>query len=349
MALVESRLAERLRNALPPDAPSVFLLDVQPDQQEDVLELFEIHGAIGARIVPVVTARLSSIDGVDVREIATRRDGDEVRRPRWVLTREQRLTWLKELPSDNVIVEGALWSDPERAEMSLEQGFAEDLGAKLGTKLVFDVQGVPIETVVTSIRTVEWESFSINFFLTAEPGVFDAAPHLLLAAGRLPQETEQAFQDELAEIAPNVTPIRVRSIVERVLEILGKLAAGVRMLGAYTVLVGLAILAGVAGAAAVQRAREVALLKSLGVRRTTIAGLFATEYGLLGAVAGLIGGLAAAILAWAFLTHVVEAGGAIAWWTPLAAAAGAALLTAVCGLLASIRALRARPIETLRG
>lgn len=348
VALVERRLVERLRNDLPADAPSVFLLDVQPDQWDGVSALLAKHGARNVRDVPVVTARLTSVDGDDVTALAAKTHGDELDRPRWVLTREQRITW-GELSPDNRIVEGALWNDPARAEVSLEQEFAKDLHAHVGSVLKFDVQGVPIELVVSSIRTVQWESFSINFFLVAEPGSLDEAPHALLAAARVDAPEEQAFQDELARSYGNVTPIRVRSILEKVLDVLAKLSLGVRLLGGFTFAVGLAILAGVAATAALNRGREVALLKALGVRRATIAGLFATEFGLLGFVAGLVGGTAAAVIAWQFLERITDLGGVFVWWAPIAAASGTALLAAACGLLASAQALAARPIETLRG
>ncbi|MBL8860389.1 MAG: FtsX-like permease family protein [Planctomycetes bacterium] len=348
VALVERRLVERLRSDLPTDAPSLFLLDVQADQRADVEALLARHGARNARSVPVVTARLAAIDGVDVARLAAGTPDDDLGRPRWVLTREQRITW-GELSPDNEIVEGALWSDPARAEVSLEAEFARDLGARVGTLLSFDVQGVPVDLAVTSIRTVQWDSFAINFFLVAEPGALDDAPHGLLTAARVDAAAEQPFQDELARIAPNATVIRVREILDKVVDVLEKLGVGVRLLGGFTVAVGFAILAGVASAAALHRAREVALLKALGVSRASIAGLFATEFGLLGAVAGLVGGLAATVFAWQFLGRATDLGGVFSWWAPLVAAAGTGVLAAACGLLASAQALAARPIETLRG
>ena len=77
-------------------------------------------------------------------------------------------TWTVRLDRcDNVVVDGALWSDPDRAEVSIELDFARDLGVGVGDTLVFDIQGVPVELLVSSLRTVEWESFSINFFLNS--------------------------------------------------------------------------------------------------------------------------------------------------------------------------------------
>lgn len=350
MMLVETRLSERLRTALPEDAPTLFLLDVQPDQWPDLEPQLAALGATGVDSVPVVTARLAAIDGVAVQELATQREsGEGPRRPRWVLTREQRLTWMRELPDDNRLVEGSLWSDPERLEVSLERDFATDLGVGLGSKLAFDVQGVPVELVVTSIRTVEWETFGINFFLIAEPGALEEAPHFRLVAARLDVGGEGELEELLSRDYSNVTPIRIRAILEKVLGVLTRLAVGVRALGLFTILTGLAILAGVASAAAVHRGREVALLKTLGLTRAGVGRLFGIEFALVGLVAGTIGAAAALALSWAFLEHVVEIGGDLPWWSAAPAALVTAAASALCGLLASARALASRPIESLRG
>jgi len=341
-------LVERLRNALPADAPSVFLLDVQPDQRESVRELATREGAVKYTDVPVLTARLASINGVSVRALAPGR-AEAKGREQWVLTREQRLTWSDALPADNRVVAGELWNDPQRLELSVEQDFAEDLGVGVGDRLAFDVQGVEIEFVVTSLRTVEWESFGINFFLMAEPGALDHAPHSLLAALRLEPAQEAALQLELARSAPNVTPIGVRAILEKVLAVLSKLATAVRVLGLFTILTGLVILAGVASTSAVHRGREVALLKTLGLTRAGVVTLFGIEFALVGLVAGAIGAAAAFALAWVFLERVVELGAELPWAALPAATLATALASALCGVAANLRALASRPIESLRG
>jgi putative ABC transport system permease protein len=346
MLLVQRGLASALTDALPAEAPSVFLVDVQPDQWAGVEAVLAESGARSVERVPVLMARLGAIDGIGVEELSGRRGG----RSRCVLTREQRLTWRSELPADNVLVEGALWSDPAAAEVSIEEGFAEDLGVGLGSRLTFDVQGVQVDLLVTSIRTVDWASFAINFFLVVEPGVLDDAPHQVLASARIePPEGELALQNRTAREFPNVTLLRVRPILEKLAALLARIALGVRALGAFAVVTGLVILAGAVAAAAQRRAREAALLKALGITRAGVARLFAVEYALVGLIAGTLGALGALALAHAFLSQVLE----LSSDPPLAAlplaALTSALLATLSGLAASARALRTRPLETLRG
>lgn len=346
LTLVEERLGRELAGALPEDAPSAFLVDVQPDQWPAVRTLLEEHGAREIGSVPVVTARLLALDGRPVEALAAERG--EGRRGSWTLTREQRLTWLDALPGDNAVVAGALWSDPARDEVSLERDFARDLGVGLGSTLEFDVQGVPIELTVTSLREVEWRSFGINFFLVVEPGVLDAAPHFRLAAARLDAGRETALQDRLAQDFPNVTLLRVRPILERVFELLVRAALGLRILGAFTIAAGIAILVGAVAAGHVKRAREAALLKTLGLRRARVALLFAIEHALVGLVAGTIGAGGAVVASRLFLGRALELPPETPWATPPLLALGGALLCCLAGLLASARALAAPPIRTLQ-
>ncbi|HEX2252180.1 MAG TPA: FtsX-like permease family protein, partial [Thermoanaerobaculia bacterium] len=273
------------------------------------------------------------------------RDREESRR--WALTREQRLTYMDDLPEDNEVVAGALWQDP-RPEVSVEEEFAGDLGVELGSRLTFDVQGVPLELWVTSLRTVDWGTFGINFFLVVEPGVLEAAPQQRLAAVRLPADREQALQDVLAASYPNVTLLRLREVLAKIVRILERIGLAVALLGGFTVLAGVAILAGAVSATAVRRRREVALLKTLGFTRAGVAGIFAVEYAAVGLVAGAIGAVGGTVLAWAVLTQRME----LEWSLdplPLAVAVlGTAALAVAAGLAASARALTSRPVEVLR-
>ncbi len=297
MWLVETRLREGILGRIPEEAPTMFLVDIQPGEWDGVERELLDAGARAVDQVPVVTARIASIDGEPVEDLAARaKDSGWSRR---TLTREQRLTWRKELTADNEIVAGALWSDPERPEVSVEKRYADRLGVKLGSKIVFDVQGVPVTLFVTSLRSVEWQSFAINFFLVVEPGVLKGAPALYLANARVPKEREAALQDDLAAAYPSVTVLRVRPILEQVLALLGRIAAGIRLLGSFTVFAGLAILAGAVSATALRRGGEVALLKTLGVTRPGVTVLFFTEYGLTGLVAGAVGAGGALLLAYA--------------------------------------------------
>jgi len=230
----------------------------------------------------------------------------------------------------------------------VEEEYARDLGLKVGSKIVFDVQGVPVPLTVSSLRKVRWESFGINFFWVVEPGVLDRAPQMRIASVRLPAGGEQQLQDALAASLPNVTVFAIREVLEKVSAVLERIALGVRFLGGFTVLAGLSILAGAVAAGAAQRGREAALGKALGMTRLQVAVLFATESAIIGLLAGAIGSVAGTTLAAVVLEKGMDIPFQLEVVPPLAAIVLAALFAAAAGLAASARPLAQRPLEALR-
>ena len=170
-----------------------------------------------------------------------------------------------------------------------------------------------------------------------------------IASVRLPAGGEQRLQDALAATTPNVTVFAIREVLEKVGAVLERIALGVRFSGGFTLLAGLAILAGAVAAGAAQRGREAALGKALGMTRLQVAALFATESAIVGPfLAGTIGAVAGTILA----AVVLEKGMEIPSTPRRPAARGiarlAGLFAAAAGLAASARPLAQRPIEALR-
>ena len=105
---------------------------------------------------------------------------------------------------------------------------------------------------------------------------------------------------------------------------------------------------GTVAATQARRAREVALLKTVGMTRGDVVAMFAVEYTLTGLVAAVVGMGAGALLAWAVLTRLMELP-----WSPsvteiLAGAGFTVVIAVVAGLVASARALTVRPVEVLR-
>ncbi len=346
LAFVEKGLSDELRGELPTAAPTAFLIDIQPDQWPLVERLLVEQGSSHIDSVAVVTARLRTVDGKTVSELAKDSPDDEDRR--WALTREQRLTYLDELPADNSIIEGELWSDPEAWEVSVEQDFATELGVELGSRLGFDIQGMPLDLTVTTIRTVDWRTFGINFFLVVEPGILEDAPQVRIATARFPEQGEQSTQDVLAAEFPNVTLLKIRDLLDKIARGLERMTSGIRFLGSFSILAGILILAGGISAGSVQRGQRVALLKTLGMTRQEVAAMMATEYALIGVVAGIIGTAGGALLSWFVLTRSMELS-----WQPyprliLTSLALSVVLTALTGIVASWGALQRRPLTVLR-
>src|SRR5262249_29505147 len=190
--------------------------------------------------------------------------------------------------------------------VSVEEAAAKALGVDVGSSLGFDVQGVRVDALVTSIRKVDWQSFSTNFFVIFSPGALEGAPTTFLATARVPVAAEALVQDAVVAAFPNVTVIPVRDVLRRAAGILGQISFAIRAIALFSIAAGLTVMAGSLVASRWQRLTESAILRTLGASRTTVARVFAVEYACLGAAAGVGGTALAAALAWIVQRFVLE-------------------------------------------
>ncbi len=351
LVVVQNRLQDELAAGLPTEAPSAFLLNVSNDDWADLATLLEREGALRVQSAPIVMARVTGIGG---RLPAG--EGEADGRGRRFLNRQLRLTYLDELAADNVIVEaagaataGEPWTDPAVGEVSVEQEFADAIGVKAGTTMELSVGGRPTTLTVTSIRQVDWEGFGINFFMVVEPSALDWAPGSRLGAAWLPPESELRIQDAVHLAHPGVAVVRIREVLEKVMDLTGRLQTGVRVLGSFTVAAALLTLAGAVAAGSARRGREAALLKTIGSTRLDVLRAFGAEYALIGLSAALVAAVLGSAAAWWIVTREL----ALAWsFGPVAVLVtllAGGLLSLATGLLASAGALRRPPIDSLRG
>jgi putative ABC transport system permease protein len=351
IALLQGVLGRQIDHEQQHQAPSFFFLDVQPDQRAPFARLVERTAGALPDLTPVVRGRLAAIDGERLTRAVVDRRKARGQEGAWFFTREYVLTWTDAPPAGNALTHGRWWTPAEAAagpRASVEEAAARQLGVDVGSRLTFDVQGVAIEAEVTSIRRVDWQSLTTNFFVILSPGALDGAPATWVATARVRPAAEAALQNAVVAAFPNVTAIPVRDVLERVGAVLSDIAVAVRLVALFTLGTGLVVMIGALAATRSQRLYESVVLRTLGATRGVVARAFAVEYGLLGATAGAGGGLLAIVLAWVVVRWVLEAP-----WTFDAApvvvgvAATVALALAV-GFLTTFRLLGQKPLPVLR-
>ncbi len=225
---------------------------------------------------------------------------------------------------------------------------ARELGLRLGDRLTVNILGRDIEATITSLRAVDFSTMGIGFVLTFNPAALAGAPHTELATVYAPAEAEAGLLRILAREFPTVTAVPVRETMGRVSEALAAIARAVALAASVTLATGFAVLLGASAAGEEARAREAALLKTLGATRGMILRSFALRAGLMGAAAGTIAVAVGALAGWAVLRFVMEA--------PYRFDAVAAALIVLGGMAAvlaagtvfALRPLAARPARVLR-
>jgi putative ABC transport system permease protein len=214
---------------------------------------------------------------------------------------------------------------------------------------VWDVQGVPVATRVTSLREVDWARFEPNFFVVFDPAALRDAPQTFVTLTRVEDPAERGlFQRTLVERFPNVTSLDL-SLVQQTLErIVGRVVLAVRFMALFSLATGALVLVGAVATTRFQRLREGVLLRTLGATRGQVVRIVAAEYLALGVLSAVAAVGLASIAGWAIARWVFE----IPYGVPVPQLAGVAatvvLLTTVVGAFNSRDALSRPPLEVLR-
>jgi putative ABC transport system permease protein len=336
-----------------PDAPDMFLIDIQAAQRDALAALVdEQNGAAPApTTIPVLRARVVGVKG---RELSL--ESYEQVRGRNGLSREFTVTYRPTLQANEQVIAGKWWDisagvNTAEAEVSIEEGFLAQARLQVGDQMRFDVLGRVISARVTSIRRVDWQDFRTGgFMFVFRPGVFDEAPHSFIASLQGPQDTVARARMQAGLVArfPNVSVIDLREILQTVQGIVRNVTVAVTVVGALVLLSGALILVGAISMTKFRRVYEAAILKTLGASSRMIVSMLVLEYGVLGAIAGTIGALGSVVLSWAVARYALD----LPWQAaPLLAVLGVVATTvfvAAVGVLASLDVLRHKPLATLR-
>jgi putative ABC transport system permease protein len=328
---------------------NIILLDVQAEQETALLQTFESKGLKVITNIPIITMRMQSIRGKSVNEI---RQDSTVTLPNWVLNREFRVTYRDTLSETEAILEGEWKSSATLGKpipISISDNMAKDADLKLGDKVVFNVQGVLMETFVGSIRKVDWTSLQINFMILFPTGVLENAPQFNVMTTYVPnKESSAALQRDLVEKYPNITILDLRQVFTIVEDILDKISWIINFMAIFSILTGLIILVGSVRNSKYQRIKESVLLRTLGAKSKQILQITALEYlylGLLGSLTGVLLSLVGSQLLALFIFKEPFVPSAIPFLVFLP---GITFLVVLIGLSNLKSVLRSSPLEVLR-
>jgi putative ABC transport system permease protein len=302
LSMVRGDLLESWQNSLPPDASNRFVINIQPDQLESVQAFFQQQGLTQTRLYPMVRGRLVKVNGSELQT-----DGLDDDRAKRLATREFNLSWAEEMQVDNKIIKGTWWSaarkDPK--QFSVEEGIAQTLNLKLGDELTYQIAGEEVTAKVTSLRSVQWDTFRANFFVLAPPGLLDEYPASYITSFYLPAD-RAALLDELVRQFPNLTIIDISVIMNQVRGIMSRITLTVEYVFIFTLLAGLTVMYAAIQSTLDQRIRENAILRAIGASRNRLLHGLAAEFAVMGLLAGVLAAFCASAAGYVLAEQVFE-------------------------------------------
>ncbi len=348
---LQNQLLEEARFADKEDQPNMLMFDIQTAQLDSVKQAMQRRDIPIMQEVPIVTMQLNAINGIDKK--SNEELPDEENYSRWLYNREFRVTYRDTLISSETLSAGELIAPGVRGDsiyVSLEKGFGEGNGIKIGDELVFNVQGRPIKTYVGSYRDVKFNQVSTNFLVLFPNGVLEQAPKFHVLITKTADDRQAAdVQREIVQVFPNISIINLGTIVETLEDILGKISFVIQFMAFFSIATGILVLISSLIISKYQRMRESILLRTLGASSAIVSKINTLEYFFLGSLASLSGIVLSFVATWLLSRFVFEFQFRGAWVEGLALYLAITGLTIVLGWMNGRKIINKPPMEILRG
>ena len=345
IALLNTNLHSQLLGAVSRDAPTFVATDLFEDEvatleamarSEPLLSRFE-YG-------PMLRGTVTGVGGLDP---ATLKNLPE--EAAFLVGGEIPITWLRDLPADTTVVDGAWWPPDYVGKplVSLRSTMKSQLGLEVGDAIEVELYGDRIEATVANFREYQWQN-GINFMVTFSPGVIENYPSSFLGTIKAVAGHEKELERILTKAFPEISFIPIGDALSQAVTILGQLATAVNIVGGLAVINGLLVLAGTMAAGRKQREADAIVHKVLGATRADVLWVFVLEYSLLGAFAAAIATIVGIAAAWSITRRALEVGFSADPMLIGLIVAGAVLLTVATGAVTTWKALSTRPAQFLR-
>ncbi len=343
LALVRTDLLDEWQGGLADNTPNRFLINIQSAQLDPVKVFFAGENIETPVLYPMLRARLVEINGraVVVDDFASER-------AKRLVNREFNISWAAEMQQDNQIVAGRWWGESEYGTelLSVEEGLAKELGLGLGDRLTYSAAGQAFTAEISSLRSVEWDSFNANFFVVAPPQLLDGFPVSYITAFYLP-EAKHAVLNRLLQQFPNITVFDVAGILAQVRSIIERVTLAVEYVFLFTLLAGLMVMYAAIHSTLDERIREAAILRTLGARRGQLLSSIVLEYSGLGLLSGLVAASVAGVVGMVVAERIFQLNylpGITLW---LAGGLIGALGVGLAGTLGTRLVINQAPLKTL--
>lgn len=340
LTAVRTSLLDQWRLQIPEGTPNHFILNVAPIDEAPLLQFFADRDIEVGDLYPAARGRIMEVNGKALPDWGADASG-----PR---QREANFTSTDAKPEGNEILSGEWWRVGSNLPLiSLEDGFAADIGAEVGDELTLRIAADEFKVTVASIRSVNWESMQPNFFVIFPENLLDQFPTTLFTSFYL-EPDEKYRVSELLEFMPTITLIEVDVAIQEIKTIIDQVSQAIELVLLIILVAGALVLIAGVSSSVDERLHESAILRALGAGRITLLGAVAIEFAAMGALAGVLAIMGSEAAGWVLQTQMLELDYQVQWllW-PLGIVMGA-LIIGCLGTYACRRVVYAPPLQVLR-
>jgi putative ABC transport system permease protein len=296
LVLLQASLEHYLQEDLSRTVPTTYVLDVQPSQRQELINEFpEII------LFSNTPARIIAIDELQIQDELSA-NTDQVDRE---LGREFNVTARKELLESERISAGENRVG-QPGEISVDEDFAKRAGIKLGSTVMFSIQGFLVSGTVTSFRETDSRSGLPFFYFVLAPEDLENFPVVYFGYTYQDENQQGALTRYVAGNMPNVTIIKTQALAPIILQITSLLLLIILIVAIPPLLIAVLLIVTLIISSYSTRRLEGGRLRALGATTNQVLTQYLLETGALTLIASSLAYLIGVLTAYAVAQYFFE-------------------------------------------
>ena len=300
--IIETSLDKRITIAINQQAPSHFLIDIQPQQIEKIkTTALSYLGDNSFNSQPMLRGRILQINGQSVQDLKVDKEVE------WVLRRDRAFSWSNEMPKNTKLISGKWWSKNYDGPLLVSIGdkIAKGMNLKIGDKIKFNILGRNFEAQIFNTREIFWENMDINFVFILSNSNIANAPHSWIATTKnVGQNLNNNFVEKIVSEFSNISSISIEESYKAIKSILNLLIIIINSIALITLFSGIIVLSGIIDVGKKDKLYEVAILKILGATPRRVAYLWFKEYFIIGLISSVVSLIIGFFVSYILLNYV---------------------------------------------
>ena len=284
-----SNLISAWKTSLPDTAPNNFAINITETEIPDFLKFLEKNDVKSEKIYPVTSARFFKVN--------PKKEDEKI-------DRTFNFTWMTNLPEGNQIIEGS-WFGKEKNGISISNEISERYNLKLNDKITIEISGKSRDSYVQSIREVNWENFSPNFFAIGYKEDFENNVSTYITSFFVSQD-KKTFSSEFIKRFPTVSIISLSELIAEIQGIISKVSEAFKLILGLTVISSIFLLIATVQESFKQREKQAAILKTIGASSKLLQRNSFLEFLSLALIAGFLGSSLAQITTYFLEKNIFE-------------------------------------------
>ena len=264
------------QNSIPEDSPNNFAINITKEDKDQISLFLQDNNIKATTFFPVANASISKIENNEEIEI----------------DRNFNITWIDNLPEQNQVLEGEWFSNENESVngISVSDEISERYKLSVGDLVLLKVEDRDIETFVQSIRTINWDNFSPNFFVIGHPSLFEDIPSTFITSFYIPQEKQESAAELMREFR-TISVFSIEELIKQVKEIIDQVTKALNSILLLTCLSAIFLALSALQDGFSVRKHQSAILRTLGASNSLIKNSALIEFALLGLISGILGAL----------------------------------------------------------